>query len=279
MLLVLNGGTLQATNNMGQPNNPAIATGTEFSTNIQVGANGATIDTGPNWFTTVTKVSGGAGTTLNKIGSGTWYVRYGMGGTFTGNINIQAGTLLDDYTGLAGGNTDAISDSTVVTVAAGATFDDSWGNGESMGGIAGAGDVIIGIGHSDSFQANVSTVFSGRIRAAANGVVTPGGNATLTQGSGGSLTLTSSASDYGGQTTINNGTIIVSANVLPNQTGPLGLANSEVLVGNTSTNNNAALLMDTPGTPVRSRRATAIRQYRRIHGGWNEHQRDRQLHG
>ena len=68
----------------------------------------ATIDTGSNWFTTVTPDHRHVGTTSTKIGTGTWYVRYGLGGSgFNGNVNIQAGTIFDDYDNagqLTGGN-------------------------------------------------------------------------------------------------------------------------------------------------------------------------------
>ena len=250
LLLALNGGTLQAISDMGATGNPTVASGTEFSTNIQVGPNGATIDTGSHWFTTLGQMKGDVGSTLTKTGAGTWYVRFGMGGTFNGNLHIQAGTVLDDYTGLAGGNTDAISDSTVVTVDAGASFDDSWGNGENLGGIAGAGDIIMANTKTLALKKNVSTTFSGRIIAAANSVPSPGGPVAFNQDGGGSITLTSNASDFGGLTTITSGTIIVSASVLPNQTGPLGLANSEIRVGTTSGSSNAALLADAAGVEI-----------------------------
>ena len=70
---------------------------------------------------------------------------------------------------------------------------------------------------------------------------------SLSQLGGGSITLTNTGSTYGGTTTIDNGTVVVSANVLPNQTGPLGLASSAILVGNTSGSGNATLLIDTAG--------------------------------
>ena len=102
----------------------------------------ATIDTGSNWVTMTGRVYGGLGTTFNKIGSGAFYVNYGMGNSgFLGNVNIQAGSMVDCGVGF-GTETDAFGDSTVVTVAAGATWDDSWGNGENLGGISGAGTIL-----------------------------------------------------------------------------------------------------------------------------------------
>ena len=102
----------------------------------------ATIDTGSNWVTTTGQVYGASGTTFNKIGSGTLYVAYGMGDSgFNGNVDIQAGSLVDCAVG-NGQETDAFGNSTVVNVAAGATWDDSWGNGEDLGGISGAGTIL-----------------------------------------------------------------------------------------------------------------------------------------
>jgi autotransporter-associated beta strand protein len=256
--LSINGGTLQITGDMGQVTggvgDPTTVSGTEFAQNIAVGAKGATIDTGSHWFTTNGQVTGAG--TLTKLGTGTWYVRYGMGGSsFTGNLNILAGTVLDDYNNLTGGNTDAISDTTVVIVAAGATWDDSWGNGEALGAIAGAGDVLEANNYNMSFYSTTSQTFSGRLRVATNSVVAVGGNTNISEVGGGSITFTSTASDFGGTTTITDGTLVVGASVLPNQTGPLGLTtslNSTVYVGNTSGSSNASLLMDTAGTFGRS---------------------------
>ena len=249
--LVLNGGGLQITADIGSSNNMTAVSGSELKTAIQVGPNGATIDTGSHWLTTLGQVtgvvSGGLGATLNKIGSGTWYVGYGMGSSsFNGNVNIQAGTLVDTAMGL-NGDTDAFGNYTTVTVAAGATWDDSWGNGEALGGIAGAGTILETNTASMSFNSPVSTTFSGQLLAGLNGVVQSGGTMGITQAGGGSITLTNTANNYPGVTTVTNGAIIVSANVAPNQTGPLGNAASAVLVGDTAGNNNARLLINTPG--------------------------------
>ena len=135
--LVLNGGTLRLTNQMGS-GVPTTASGTEFSTNILVGANGATLDTGGNWVTTLGAITGAGN--LTKIGSGTWCMGYGMGNSsFTGNLHIVAGSVVDANSYMPGAATDAISNSTIVTVDAGATWDDSWGNGEDLGGFAAQG--------------------------------------------------------------------------------------------------------------------------------------------
>jgi autotransporter-associated beta strand protein len=247
--VTINGGALQITGNMGVANDPTTSNGTDFASNIQIGPKGGTIDTGSNWFSTTGKVTGAG--TVTKLGTGTWYVRYGMGGSsFTGGLNILAGTVLDDYNNLPGGNTDAISDTTVVTVAAGATWDDSWGNGEALGAIAGAGTVIEANGCNMSFYSPTATTFSGQLTVGTNSNVVAGGATSITELGGGSITLSGTGSDYGGVTSVTNGAIIVSANVLPNQPGPLGQANSQILVGDTSGSANASLLIDTPNVQI-----------------------------
>ena len=81
--LVLNGGALQATAQMGNTN-PKVLNGSEFNTSIVIGPSGGTIDTGSNWLTTITPITGNVGCNITKIGTGTWYVAYGMGeGTAT----------------------------------------------------------------------------------------------------------------------------------------------------------------------------------------------------
>jgi autotransporter-associated beta strand protein len=248
--ITLNGGGLQITANMGNPNNPNTANGTDLVNAISVGASGGTLNIGSNWFSTVTGAITGSGP-LTLAGSGVWYCRYGLGGSgFLGNLNISGGTLLDDSNNATGGNTDAISNNTIVNVSAGAAWDDSWGNGEAMGGFAGAGNVLIAIGYGNSFStsANVKNlVFSGELRAATNSVVVPGGNASLTQSSGGTLTMTNPNSDYGGTTSVTDGVIVVSANVLPNQPGPLGQANSAITVGGAS---NSSLFINVAGVQI-----------------------------
>ena len=255
--LVLNGGALRATSTMGVANYPT-QSGGAFSTNILVGPSGGTLDTGSNWVTTLGAITGNG--TLTKVGSGTWCLGYGMGGSgFTGNLHIVAGSVVDGNSYMPGVNTDAISNSTIINVDAGATWDDSWGNGEDLGGFAGAGDIIERQSYSLALEANTSTTFSGRILAASvsptssiptTWSLAPGAVVNLTQLGGGSITLTNTGSTFGGVTTIDSGTIIVSANVLPNQTGPLGLANSAILVGNTSGTSLAALLVNTAGVQI-----------------------------
>jgi autotransporter-associated beta strand protein len=246
LAIVLNGGALQITADFGS-GNPGIASSTDFATAFQIGSSGGTIDTNGHYLATLSPITGNG--TLNKIGGGTWYVHYGMGNSgFTGGLHIWQGSVID-ADAARGSENDAISNSTIVTVEPGTIFDDSWGNGEDLGGLAGGGDCVAGTGHNFALEANVTTTFSGRIRSALNSVVTPGANSGLTQAGGGTFFITGNASDYGGNTTIQNGTIVVSNSVPsdPTMPGPLGQTASDVLVGNTSGSSNASLLVNMGG--------------------------------
>ena len=173
LAVVLNGGGLQITADFGS-GNPAVGSSTDFATSFQIGPSGGTIDTNGHYLSTLSPITGNG--TLNKIGDGTWYVNYGMGNSgFTGGLHIWQGSVVDAISGgTRGSETDAISNTTIVTVEPGTIFDDSWGNGEDLGGLAGGGDCIAGTGHNFALEANVTTTFSGRIRSGLNGVVSPG---------------------------------------------------------------------------------------------------------
>ena len=178
---------------------------------------------------------------------------YGMGtAAFSGNVNIQAGTMLDTALGL-NTETDAFGNQTIVTVAAGATLDDSWGNGEALGGIAGGGDILMPVSYGMS---GWSACFDDFLRPHSRGAINSAG---ARAGTGSAEFHASRRREHHADrhrqrlrrpNPITNGTIIVSANVLPGQTGPLGQANSAVLVGNTTGNSNATLLADTPGVQI-----------------------------
>ena len=92
--LEMNGGTCRSPAIWAQPATRPPATGTEFAPNIQVGS---TRRDNRHRFQLVLDYGqgDGRGHDVTKLGSGTWYARYGMGGSgFTGNLNIMAGTLL-----------------------------------------------------------------------------------------------------------------------------------------------------------------------------------------
>ena len=131
---------------------------------------------------------------LTKSGSGT--VTLGGSNTYTGATNITGGTLT-----LAAAN--RLADTTAVDVSSGATFNLN-NFSDTVGSIAGAGNVTLGSGTLTSGGNNTSTAFSGNLSG--SGGFTKAGTGTLTLSSSNSLT---------GNITVAAGTLAISnANAL-----------------------------------------------------------------
>jgi autotransporter-associated beta strand protein len=122
--------------------------------------------------------------------------------TYTGTTTINTGTLT-----VSGGS--AIADAGAVSVASGAVF--NLGASETIGSIAGAGNVTLGANTLTTGSNNSSTTLSG---------VISGASGALTKSGTGTLTLTGN-NTYTGATTVNAGTLQAAA------TGALG--NSTVI--------------------------------------------------
>ena len=129
--------------------------------------------------------NGAAGMTLTKNGSGTQVLS--GANTYTGATTINAGTLT-----LSGGS--AIIDTGAVSVASGAVL--NLGASETIGSIAGAGNVTLGSFTLTAGGDNSSTTASGIISGTGN----------LTKTGTGTLTL-SGANAYTGTTTVSAGTL------------------------------------------------------------------------
>jgi autotransporter-associated beta strand protein len=125
---------------------------------------------------------------LTKAGAGT-LVLSGAANTYTGATNVNAGTLR------VGSALNELPNGGAVTVAAGATLDLN-GFSETVGSIAGAGNITLGAATLTSGGSNASTTFSGVVSGA-------GG---LTKAGTGTLTL-SGANTYNGATNVNAGTL------------------------------------------------------------------------
>jgi autotransporter-associated beta strand protein len=218
--------------------------GYDFTNPLILTTNGGTLDTGSYDVLLNAPVTGELGTTFTKKGSGTLIMAAGQGGLF--NQYIAEGTFRNL-------SVSPQSNSTVVTVAAGATFDDSYGNGEDFGGLAGEGTAIICVGHTLGFYSSTDDVFSGKLTAGTSGMTGPGLLGGLTRAGTGTTTLTGTDSDYGGTTSIRSGAIIVGANVAEGQNGPLGNAtgaNAVIVLGNTSGAADAGLYINTADVAV-----------------------------
>jgi autotransporter-associated beta strand protein len=146
----------------------------------------AILDTGSDNASTVFSgsISGAGG--LNKSGTGTFTLS-GVN-SYTGHTVINTGTL---KMGIVG----ALSPMTDVSIANGAVFDLS-GFNQTIGSLAGQGNVELGSAVLDTNGDNTSSTFEGQVSGA-------GG---LTKSGAGILTL-ASVSDYTGLTQINAGTL------------------------------------------------------------------------
>ncbi|WP_052293836.1 Ig-like domain-containing protein [Azospirillum sp. B510] len=136
--------------------------------------------------------SGASGTgSLTKAGSGT--LTLSGTNTYGGATTVSEGTLT-----ASGGS--AIADSSAVTVNTGATFRVASGD-ETVGSIAGAGQIAFGSRILTVGGNGNSTTFSGTIIA--------GNNAILTKTGTGTLTLTGNSSTAGFKTTVSAGTLSI----------------------------------------------------------------------
>lgn len=147
------------------------------------------------------------------------------------NVTLRvggAGTVR--FAGSAG---DLFSGSGNLQVLNGGTFDFN-GNAESMGAIFGEGTIRLSGATGVTMSAAGHYLFSGKLTG--NGSV----NVAATNHT---LELSGSASDYTAATSVTAGRLIVSANAPSGSAGALGSTTSEVLVGGTSGNSPAALLI------------------------------------
>jgi autotransporter-associated beta strand protein len=114
--------------------------------------------------------------------------------TYTGATNVNAGTL-------RAGAANAFSPFSAFSVASGATLDFNSFN-QTIGSLAGAGNVTLGTATLTTGNGNTSTTFSGAIS----------GTGGLTKSGSGTLLLTG-ISSYTGATTVNAGTLSVNGSI------------------------------------------------------------------
>jgi fibronectin-binding autotransporter adhesin len=161
---------------------------------------------------TISGAIGGSGQNLTVGGAGTTQIS-GVIGTGTGSLTMDgSGTLtlsgVNTYTGatavnagtLSAGVNNALSNSTAVTVANSATYNLN-NFTDTVGSIAGAGNITLGSGTLTSGGDGTSTTFSG--------VVSGTGN--LAKSGAGTLVL-SGANTYSGATTVSGGVLNIQNN-------------------------------------------------------------------
>ncbi len=226
----INGGTLavSADDNLGNDNGGLSFNGGTLqylsgffsSRDVRLNSGGGTVDTNGNIAILAGTISGSGG--LNKVGTGT--LRLSGGSSYAGATAINAGTL-------QAGATNAFSASSAFTVASGATLDLD-GFNQTIGSLAGGGSVTLGSATLRTGNDNTSTTFSG----------TMSGIGGLTKIGAGTLTL-AGANIYFGGTTINAGTLAVSAdNNLGNGSGTLALGGGTLQYLSGFTSNRAVTL-------------------------------------
>ncbi len=179
--VVVNGGTLALTTRRDTVAGVQLQSGSiTGTTGVLTSATDFDLQSG-----TVTGVLGGA-VALNKSTGGT--VLLSGANTYTGATNINSGTLRL-------GAASRIADTSAVTVASGALFDlNSFA--ETVGSVAGGGDITLGSATLTAGGNGASTTYSGALS----------GTGGLTKTGAGVMTL-SGANTYSGVTTISAGTL------------------------------------------------------------------------
>ncbi len=145
-------------------------------------------------------INSGSSTYAGVISGDGDFTKSGGGGTVTlsgantylGKTDITGGTLTF-------GASDVLSNATAVTVSGGATLNVN-GKTDTVGSIAGAGNVTLGSGTLTNGGNNTSTEFSGIISGTGN----------IVQSGTGTLTL-SGTNTYSGNTTVNTGSTLILA--------------------------------------------------------------------
>ena len=138
--------------------------------------------------TTLSGVISGTGA-VTKAGAGT--MTLSGANTYTGATTVSAGTLTNGAAGV-------IADTSAVTVASGATWNLATFN-ETVGSLAGAGNVTLGSATVTCGGDNSSTTYAGVLS----------GTGALVKGGTGTLTLASTQT-YSGSTTITGGSLRLS---------------------------------------------------------------------
>jgi autotransporter-associated beta strand protein len=178
--------------------------GTQTAAGLTVTRASPTLSGGTVAFSGGSTVNVASGSTLtfnSQISSTTGFTKTGLGtlvvgGTsnvYTGATTVSAGTLQL-------GAANALSSSSALSVASGATFDLNWGNNQTVGALSGAGSINIR-GNTFTVGDSTDSTFSGVLSD--NGAY----GSLVKQGTG-TLTLTG-ANTFAGTTTINAGVLNV----------------------------------------------------------------------
>lgn len=231
-------------------------------------AAGSTIGVASTSTLTVTGAVSGSGFALTKVGSGTLELGGTTASTFSGGFTVSDGTVLLNKSGagansatgtgtLTIGDGTGLADTAVVTLSAGNQIADaaavvlaSDGRfnlnnlSETVGSIAGSGEILIGTGQLIAGGDNSSTSWSGELSGGASSLFQKEGTGTLT---------ISSTIDLDGTVNLNAGTIELLAdnlftgtvNVLAGTT--LRLSNVDVDITNLNFTGTGVVTLDFTG--------------------------------
>lgn len=218
--------------------------------NLNINSTGYTIAGGGFTLTingTITNTQTGTisakitGVDLTKAGSGTLVINNASANTYTGNTNIQAGTLQARANG-------ALASTTTVNISGSATLD--LRASQTVSGLTGSGTV----NQSQTAGTTTLTVNSSSTDSAFSGLLRDG-DAThilaLTKAGTSTLTLTG-ANSFLGATTVNAGTLATGS------TGTFGGGNVSVTAGATLTFGNNASIGDLKTLTFASTSAIAL---------------------
>jgi autotransporter-associated beta strand protein len=189
-------------------------------------------------FTLTTSSIGGYGSVIKK-GSGTLIID--SANSFDGDITVLEGMVQSQ----PGGVGSLLDNTTILRVEAGAVFDFN-DNPEDFGALEGDGTVLTGSLPTTTLRMialesrSPVEVFNGSIQGAGNVEIT---TYPFKQSFGGQST-------YTGTTAVTTGGLIVTANALPNQDGPLGNASTPVQLGTASGLYNVSLEIGAAGVTV-----------------------------
>lgn len=172
---------------------------------VLLGSGTATVG-GLNASTTFSGVISGTG---GLIQDGTGTLTLSGVNTYTGDTTISAGSIKL-------GASNALSDSTDVTIAAGATFDVN-GQTDTIGSLAGFGNTSLGSGALTTGADGATTAYTGNIS----------GSGSLTKTGSGTMTV-SGNSTYSGGTTVSAGTLDMK-NATAIGTGPVSVSSGATL--------------------------------------------------
>jgi autotransporter-associated beta strand protein len=214
-----------------------------------------------------------AGTFINKTGGGTLALSGTTANTFTGGMTVRDGTLTLNKTG-AGANTATgtgtltigdgvgLADTAIVSLLASNQLNDTAAvvlgsdgrlllnnNTDTIGSIAGSGEIIMGTGQLVAGGNNSSTTFAGTLVGASAAILNKEGSGTLTIASN----VNATPGDFAGTLNLNAGTLAFNVdnaftgtvNVAAGTT--LRLSNTDLNIANLNLTGSGTITLDFAG--------------------------------